>query len=56
MVWNAAQKKVKPEWTAEGKVLNMCSSVEYEAMNIGGSGGKSGWAEVAGSSTASAGR
>lgn len=55
MVWKAAQRKVNPECTAEGNVLSTYTNVEYDAMNIGGSGGKSGCVG-AGASTVSAGR
>ena len=42
IVWKAAQRKVNPECTAEGSADSMYTSVLYEAMMMGGNGGKSG--------------
>lgn len=42
MVMIAAIKKLKAECIVDGRVDSACMRVEYEAMMIGGSGGKSG--------------
>lgn len=50
IVWNAAYKNWKPDRTAEGKVERMYTKVLYDAMIIGGKGGKSGCAGGGGGS------
>lgn len=42
IVMMAATKKLNAEWTVVGSVDRACIKVEYEAMIIGGSGGKLG--------------
>ena len=42
MVMTAAIKKLKAVWIVDGKVDMACMRVEYEAMIIGGKGGKLG--------------
>ncbi len=42
IVWKAAQRKVKLECTADGRVDRRYTIVLYEAMMIGGNGGNSG--------------
>jgi hypothetical protein len=42
MVWNAAWRNWKEEWIAVGRLLSICIRVEYDAIIIGGRGGKSG--------------
>ena len=41
MVLRAAVMKLKVAWMAEGNMERACISVEYEAIMIGGKGGKS---------------
>ena len=50
IVWNAAYRNVKLERTAEGKVDRMYTIVLYEAIIMGGNGGKSGCAGGGGGS------
>jgi len=42
MVIMAAKMKLKDVWMVDGSVERACIRVEYDAMMIGGSGGKSG--------------
>ena len=50
IVWKAAYRKVNPECTAEGSVDSTYTSVEYDAIIMGGNGGKSGCAGGGGGS------
>lgn len=52
IVWKAAQRKVREELMASGSWLSMWRRVEYDAIIMGGRGGKSGWLAAACSSAA----
>jgi hypothetical protein len=41
MVMIAANRKLKEVWMVDGRVERACIRVEYDAMMIGGNGGKS---------------
>jgi len=41
MVMMAANRKLKEVWMVDGRVERACIRVEYDAMMIGGNGGKS---------------
>ncbi len=46
MVLSAAMMKVRVERIVVGKVEMACNKVVYDAMTIGGKGGKSGWLDA----------
>ena len=41
IVLSAAVMKLKPAWMAEGSIESACRMVVYDAIIIGGKGGKS---------------